>query len=190
MKKIITVASVLLLTLGLSACGMSPYKPPVDKQPYALLKLKYSYNAVSDGTIMGSRLHVRHGGEKNKFQVALNKSHGGVKKGAVNPVIPVEAIKIHPGKATDARMAVYFYWYTTQTYTTFINNVPQVQTRQVYHEHACTVELNFVPKVGKEYLLDYTRTSVNKDCSAQTYEKQPRRGGKFKLKRVGKAKAV
>lgn len=191
MPRHFSIAAILLLSLGLSACGIAPYKQPAEGQPYALLKLKYSYNAVSNGTSMGSRLYISHGkADSKKFKVAYNKTHGTVNEGAVNPDIPVDAVKIIPGQNTDAQMAVYFFWYTTQTFTTFVNGVPMVQTQQVYNENTCTVELNFQPEAGKEYLLDYTSTSVNKDCTAAAYEKQNKKAGGFKLKPVGSSKTV
>ena len=106
------------------------------------------------------------------------------------PKIPMAAIKIHPGKKTDINMAVYFYWHTTQTYTTYVNNVPMVQTRQVYNEKACTTQLSFTPRAGKIYLLDYTSPNINRDCKAIAYKQTKLKKGRFKLKRIAKSKKI
>ena len=188
---------VRLLTLGivssvlLSACGfMSAYEPPKDKQPYALVKLKYKYNNVMPGTTLGARMAIRHDAKSkdDSFFRAFNKSYGTIHDKKTRHNIPMEGIKIHPDKKTDINLAVYFYWYTTQTYTTYVNNMPMVQTRQVYNEKACTAELSFVPKEGQVYLLDYTNPNIDRGCKATAYQQTKLKNGKFNLKRVAKSK--
>jgi hypothetical protein len=195
MRKIIQIFVIVFISLGiLSGCGMlSPYKPPKDKEAYALLKLKFKYSSVLPNTNLGARMNIRHGAKTkdDSFYSAYNKTFGIVeKKRKTRPKIPMAAIKIHPGKKTDINMAVYFYWYTTQTYTTFVNNVPMVQTQQVYNEKACTTRLSFKPRAGKIYLLDYTNPNVSRDCKATAYKQTKRRNGKFKLKRIAKSKKI
>lgn len=180
------------LVLLVSACGMKQYTPPKDNEPHAILKLKYKYAAVAPGTSLGARMQIRHDPKSDKasFAVAYNQSFGPVGDKQTNPDIPMAAVKVVPDKKTDARMAVYFYWYTTQTYTTFVNNRPQVQTQQVYHERACTMQLSFTPKAGKIYMLDYSSPNIDKDCNANAYEQIQQAGDKFKLVKVGEAKAI
>lgn len=192
MKKIVTPAIGVLIVITLSACSfISPYKPPEGNEPYALVKLKYSYSSVVHGTTLGARMKIRHGGEKASYQMGYNGNFGAIgRKGSPNPRIPINAVKVHVGKPTDVQMAVYFYWYTTQTFTTFVNNVPQVQTQQVYHEKSCTVQMSFTPKSGKVYLLDYNNPNVSKGCHAQAYEQIKLSAKKFKLKRVGVSKTL
>lgn len=187
--KLLGVAGLVLFA---SACGMKQYKPPKDNEPHALLKLKYKYAAAAPGTSLGARMQIRHDPktEKASFAVAYNQSFGQVGDAKTNPDIPMTAVKVQPGKKTDARMAVYFYWYTTQTFTTFVNNRPQTQTQQVYHERACTVQLSFTPKAGKIYMLDYSSPNIDKDCRANAYEQIQQAGDKFKLVKVGEAKPI
>lgn len=188
-KTLVIVAAAVLLV---SACGMRKYTPPKDNEPHAIIKLKYKYGAVAPGTTLGARMHIRHDAKSDKesFAVAYNQSFGGVGDKKTNPDIPMTAVKVRPGKKTDARMAVYFYWYTTQTYTTYVNNRPQTQTTQVYHELACTTQLSFTPQAGKIYMLDYSNPNVDKDCNANAYEQIQQAGGKFKLVKVGDSKKI
>lgn len=180
------IASIAILTL--SACAFSlPYKPPQDNEPHALVKLKYTYSSIARGTSLGARMKIRHGGEKSSFRMGFKNSFGAAGR---KPPIPINAVKVHPGKPTDIQMAVYFYWYTTQMVTTYVNNMPQMQTQQVYHEKACTVQLSFTPKSGKVYLLDYNNPNVNKGCHAQAYEQIKLSSSKFKLKRIGTSKTI
>lgn len=188
--KLLCVACSSIL---LSACGtLSKYEPPKDNEAHALLKLKYKYSAVQPGTQLGARMHIRHDAkaDDDSFEGAFNETYGGVSDKKTSPDIPMTAMKVHPGKKTDVRMAVYFYWYTTQTHTVMINNRPQMQTTQVYNETACTVQLSFVPAAGKVYLLDYSSPNINKDCQANTYEQIQQAGGKFKLLKVGESKTL
>lgn len=182
--------SVFALALALSACA-TPYQPPQEKEPYALLKLKYKYSEVMPGTTLGARMNIRHDAQSDdeSFQVAFNNQYGGVSK-KVRPAIPMAAIKVHPGKKTDLDLAVYFFWYTTHTTTVMINNIPQMQTQQVYHERACTVRVSFTPKRGKVYLVDYNSPNVSRDCRANAYEQAPQGGGQFKLMKVGTSKTL
>lgn len=176
--------------LILAGCGPSAYAPPKDKQPFALVKLKYSYSRIVSGTSLGVRTMIRHGGPKADYMLAHRKSYGGVRKGRAKPKIPIESIKVHVGKPTDLQMAVYFFWYTTQTYTTYINNIPQVQTRQIYNERACKVDVNFTPKQGKVYLVDYNSPNISRGCNARAYEQIKKGKKRFKLKPVGTSKVV
>ena len=184
--------TTIFIAVGvLSGCGMMlAYEPPVDKEPYALLKLKFKYTSIKKNTSLGARMNIRHDpqSKEDEFYSAFNKSYGVVQNKKTSPKIPMEAIKIHAGKKTDIDMAVYFFWYTTQTYTTFVNNVPMVQTRQVYNEAACTSQISFTPRPGKVYLLDYTSPNINRDCKAIAYRQTKLKNGKFKLKRVAKSK--
>lgn len=182
-----------VLLLQLFACSfLSPYEPPKEGQPYALLKLKYKYSEVTDGTTLGARMGVRHDAKSDKdgFHPAFNKHYGKVNKKGPNPDIAMEAVKVHPGKNTDINMAVYFYWYTTQSYMIMVNNVPQMQTQQVYNENACNATVNFVPKAGKVYILDYSSPTVDRDCTVNAYEQVKTKGDKFKLVKVSSSKAA
>lgn len=194
MRKIIQIFVITFISLGiLSGCSMmSPYKPPKDKDAYALLKLKFKYTSVLPNTNLGARMSIRHGAKSkdDSFYRAYNEIYGVVQKIKIRPKIPMEAIKIHPGKKTDINMAVYFYWHTTQTYTTYVNNMPIVQTQQVYNEKSCTTQLSFTPRAGKIYLLDYTSPNVSRDCKATAYKQTKLRNGKFKLKRIAKSKRI
>lgn len=192
MKGISRFAIAAVTVLAVSACAFTlPYKPPQGNEPYALLKLKYSYSSVVRGTTLGARLKIRQGGEKESFRMGFNNTFGAIgRRGNRNPRIPINAIKVHVNKPTDVQMAVYFYWYTTQTITTFVNNVPMVQTQQVYHEKACTVQMSFTPHAGKVYLLDYNDPNVNKGCHAQAYQQIKLSAKKFKLKPVGTSKTI
>lgn len=177
-------------SLILAGCGPRAYAPPKDKQAFALVKLKYSYSSIVSDTSLGTRAMIRHGGPKSGFMVVHRKSSGRVSKGRVRPKVPIESIKVHVGKATDIRMSVYFFWYTTETDTTYVNNVPQIQTRRVYHERTCKVDVSFTPEEGKVYLLDYNNPNITKGCSAQAYEQIKRGKKKFKLKPVGTSRVV
>jgi len=192
MRKIIQLVVITFISLGvLSGCSiMSPYKPPKDKEAYALLKLKYKYSNIMPNTTLGARMSIRHGAKSkdDTFYSAFNKSYGVVQKRKSRRKIPMEAIKIHPGKKTDINMAVYFYWYTTQTYTTYVNNVPMVQTQQVYNEKACTTLVSFTPRAGRIYLLDYNNPNVSHGCKTTAYRQTKLKNGKFKLKRVARSR--
>lgn len=194
MRKIIQLFIIVSISLGiLSGCGMiSPYNPPKDKEAYALLKLKFKYSGIVPNTSLGARMSLRHGAKSKdeSFYSAFNKNYGVVQKKKARPKIPMTAVNIHPGKKTDINMAVYFYWYTTQTYTTYVNNMPMVQTQQVYNEKACTTQLSFTPRAGKIYLLDYTSPNINRDCKATAYKQTKLKNGKFKLKRIAKSKKI
>lgn len=187
------VTGVIAAVLLLSGCGgMSPYKPPEDKAPQALLKLKYKYSDTVPGSTLGARMGVRHEAKADgdKFQTAFNQSYGAIagKKGGQE--IPMAAVSVHPGKKTDVTMAVYFYWYTTQTYTVMMNNIPQMRTQQVYNEKACTVQISFTPEINKVYLLDYSSPNLDRDCTGNAYEQVPQRGDQFKLVKVGVSKTL
>lgn len=187
--KFLFVGMIVLGTL--SGCGtMSAYEPPKEKQPYALVKLKYKYSGVKPNTTLGARMAIRHGArsENDNYYSAFNKNYGLVKDESTKPKIAIEALKIHPGEKTDVQMAVYFYWYTTHTYTTYVNNMPMVQTQQVYNEVACTSDMSFTPEAGKIYLLDYTNPNIDRDCRASAYEQIKLKNGKFELKPVAKSK--
>jgi len=192
MKGNLRLVVVALLALVVSACAFTaPYKPPEGNEPYALLKLKYSYSSVVRGTSLGARMKIRHGGEKDSFKMGYNQGFGAIgRKGGHNPRIPISAVKVHVNKPTDVQMAVYFFWYTTQMITTYVNNVPMVQTQQVYHEKSCTVQLSFTPHAGKVYLLDYNDPNVSKGCHAQAYQQIKLGAKKFKLKRIGTSKLI
>lgn len=186
------ILCVACLSILVSACGAPKYNLPKDNEASSLLKLKYKYSAVQPGTQLGARMFIRHDAknEKDRFSSAFNQTYGGVSDKNTSPDIPMASLKVHPGKKTDVRMAVYFYWYTTHTYTVMMNNVPQIQTRQVYNESACTVQVSFVPEAGKIYMLDYSSPNINKDCRANAYEQIQQAGGKFKLVKVGESKAL
>lgn len=194
MRKIIQLLIPTFISLGiLSGCGMmSPYTPPIDKQPYALLKLKFKYTSIMPNTSLGARMSIRHGAKSkdDSFYSAFNKTYGVVQNKKTSPKIPMKAIKIHPGKKTDINMAVYFFWYTTQTYTTYVNNMPMVQTQQVYNEKACTTQMSFTPRAGKIYLLDYTSPNISRDCKAIAYKQIKLKNGKFKLKRIARSRKI
>jgi len=178
---------IALVIMLLSACSyMRPYEQPKEKEPYALLKLKYKYSEVVDSTTLGARMHIRQDAKSDKesYMSAFHKNYGSVATKGKKPAIPMEAVKVHPGKKTDITMAVYFYWYTTQTYTVMVNNTPQVQTQQVYNERTCTAKLSFTPAVGKVYILDYNSPNVTSDCRATAYNQVKLRSGKFKLVKV------
>lgn len=180
----------LLALVTLAGCStMSAYEPPKEKQPHALVKLKYKYTDVKPDTTLGARMMIRHGARQDDddYYNAFNKSYGVVKEESPKPKIAIEAMKVHPGDKTDVKMAVYFYWYTTQSYTTYVNNMPMVQTQQVYNEVACTSDLSFLPKAGKVYLLDYTNPNIDRDCRATVYEQIKRENGKFELKPVARS---
>lgn len=194
MRKAIQLFVMAFISLGiLSGCGsMSPYKTPKDKEAYALLKLKFKYTSILPQTNVGARMNIRHGAKSkdDSFDSAFNKSYGVVQNKKARPKIPMTAIKIHPGKKTDINMAVYFYWYTTQTYTTYANNMPMTRTQQVYNEKACTTQVSFTPRAGKIYLLDYTSPNISHDCKATAYKQTKLKNGKFKLKRIAKSKKI
>jgi hypothetical protein len=187
--KAMSIAGMVLLV---SACGIKQYTPPKDNEAHSILKLKYKYSAIQPGTTLGARMHIRHDAksDRDSFTVAYNQGFGFVTDKKTSPDIPMTAVNVHPGKQTDVRMAVYFYWYTTQTYTTYVNNRPQIQTRQVYNERACTAQVSFVPEAGKIYMLDYNSPNIDKDCEANAYEQIQQAGDKFKLVKVGSSKTI
>ncbi len=180
------------LMLAVAACGPAKYQPPQDNQPHAVLKLKYKYLAIAPGTSVGARMYIRHDpkSDSDAFEYAYNESFGEVTKGGKNPDIPMTAVNVRPGQKTDVKLAVYFYWYTTQTYTVMVNNVPQFQTRQVYNERACTAQVSFTPEEGKAYLLDYSSPNVDHDCTANAYVQGHQRGNKFTLAKVASSTEV
>jgi len=180
---------VLALMMLVGCSTMSAYEPPKEKQPHALVKLKYKYTDVKPDTTLGARMMIRHGARKDDddYYRAFNKNYGVVKADSTKPKIAIEALKVHPGEKTDVKMAVYFYWYTTHSYTTYVNNMPMVQTQQVYNEAACTSDISFLPKAGKVYLLDYTNPNIDRDCRATAYEQIKLKDGKFKLKPVARS---
>lgn len=188
-----TIKFSLLLAIALmslSGCTtMSAYEQPTEKQPHALVKLKFKYTDVQPGTTLGARMMLRHGAKKenDKYYSGFNKSYGVVKDESTKPKIATEALKVHPGEKTDVKMAVFFYWYTTQTYTTYVNNRPMMQTQQVYNELACTSDLSFQPEAGKVYLLDYSNLNIDRDCSATAYEQSQLNNGEIKLTPVARS---
>lgn len=189
LKRISVIGTLLLL----SACGhMAAYEPPDDKKPQALLKLKYKYSDVVPGATIGARMGIRHdaAADDDKFQSAFNQSYGAISSKKTGLEIPMAAVKVHPGKKTDVTMAVYFFWYTTQTYTVMVNRMPQMQTRQVYNEKACTVQMSFTPQADKAYLLDYSSPNIDRDCSGNVYEQVKQGGDQFKLVKVGTSKVL
>lgn len=191
--KLIRRIAIAALVLLLAGCGhLKPYEPPADQAPQALLKLKYKYSEVVPGATLAARMAIRHDAkeEDDPYQSAFNQSYGVIASKKGGQEIPMAAIKIHPGKKTDLKLAVYFYWYTTQTYTVMVNKVPQIQTQQVYHEKACTVQVSFTPQVDKVYLLDYSSPNVDRDCTANAYEQAMQHGGQFKLLKVGSSKTL
>lgn len=179
------------LLLALVGCGPSKYKPPLDKDPHAVLKLKFKYHAIVPGTTVGARMYIRENPKSKSapFEYAYNQSIGQVVKHSKNLAIPMAAVNVRPGKPADIQMAVYFYWYTTESYMIMVNNSPQWQTRQVYHERACTAQLHFTPDNGKVYLLDYSSPEVDRDCHATAYL-QRHHGRSFRLARVASSKVV
>lgn len=187
---------VLVMVVGAavlaSGCWVSRYTPPKDGEAHALLKLKYKYSAVRPNTQLGARMHIRQDArdDKDKFAVAFDQRYGQVRERKTSPEIPMAAVKVHPGKKADVRMAVYFYWYTTHTHMVMVGQSMQPQTTQVYHEAACTVQTSFVPQAGKTYLLDYASPNIDRDCTANAYEQIPQAGGTFKLVKVGESKAL
>jgi hypothetical protein len=181
------------LALLLAGCGqMKAYEAPDDKAPQALLKLKFKYSEVVPGTTLGARMGIRHDAqdEDDRYQSAFNQNYGAISSKKGGPEIPMAAVKVHPGKKTDVTLAVYFYWYTTQTYTVMVNNIPQMRTQQVYNEKSCTVQVSLTPQAGKVYLLDYSSPNVDRDCTAHAYEQVMERSGQFKLVKVGTSKAL
>lgn len=184
MLRIIMTSIIILATAGLAAC-VAPYKPPKEGEPFALVKMKFAYSTIMRNTSIGSRLQVRQGDGKSnpgKYRPAHNKTHGSSDR---TPRIPIEAIKIHPDKETDVRMAVYFFWYTTETRMVMVGKVMQPQTTQVYHERSCTAQITFNPKADHIYLLDYSAADVTRNCTTRAYEQTETRGGKFRLRNVG-----
>ena len=184
------LSSTLFLLLVLSACGTPQYTPPEPNQPHAVLKLKFKYSAVSPNTTLGARMLIRHDAESDSdtFMSAYDQSFGPVSGKDKLLEIPMASVNIIPGKKTDVMMAVYFFWYTTQTYTVMVNNVPQVRTSQVYNETACNVKISFTPEQGKVYLLDYNSPNINRDCSGHAYQQVSHGGDKFTLNKVGTSK--
>ncbi|MDH5206664.1 MAG: hypothetical protein OEY75_00910 [Hylemonella sp.] len=177
----------------LSACSFtSPYEAPAEKAPHALLKLKFKYSEVVPGTTLAARIGIRHDAKSDddSFQSAFNQNYGSIQGKKGGPEIPMTALKVHPGKKTDVSMAVYFFWYTTQTHMVMINRIPQMQTHQVYHEKACTVQVSFTPEADKVYLLDYSSPNVDHDCSAHAYEQVQQKGRQFKLVKVGSSRGM
>lgn len=187
MKKMKLLLS-LALTALLAGC-VTPYKPPQKGEPYALVKVKFSYAAVMRGTSVGARLSIRQNEgspdkpKRGKYRKAHQKTYGGVRR---NPRIPMEAIKIHPKRPTDVMMMVYFFWYTTEYRTTYVNGIPSTHAVQVYHERGCPATITFDPRAGKTYLLDYSSASVDKACTTRAYRQIRKGGGKFKLRNVGR----
>lgn len=183
------ISTLLLLT---GCASMSPYEPPADKAPQALVKLKYKYSEVVPGTTLGARMGIRHGAQSDddRYRPAFNQSYGTIASKKGGQEIPMTAVKVHPGQKTDVTMAVYFSWYTTQVYTVMVNNMPQMRTQQVYHEKACTVKISFTPEADKVYLLDYSSPYVDHDCTGHAYEQVKQRGDQFKLVKVGSSKVL
>lgn len=173
------------MLLALAGCGPSKFQPPLDKEPHAVLKLKFKYQGIAAGTTVGARMYIREGAKSKSapFEVAYNQSIGQVVAHSKNLDIPMAAVNVHPGKKTDIQMAVYFYWYTTESYMIMVNNAPQWQTRQVYHERACTAQMSFTPENGHVYLIDYSNPEVDHDCRANVYL-QRNYGKHFKLAKV------
>jgi hypothetical protein len=185
-------APLAALLLAVSACGPTKYEPPKDDQPHAVLKLKFKYQAIAPGTTVGARMYIRHDAKSKSdaFEYAYNQNFGEVNTNGHNPEIPMTAVNVRPGKTTDVQLAVYFFWYTTQTYTVMVNNVPQFQTRQVYNERACTAQLTFTPEAGQVYLLDYSDPEVDRDCMANAYQQGRPHGNHFKLAKVASSTVV
>ncbi len=190
--KRLTFAPLAALLLALSACGPTKYEPPKDNEAHAVLKLKYKYQGIAANTTVGARMYIRHDAKSksDSYQYAYNQSFGLVTANGHNPEIPMTAVNVRPGKPTDVQLAVYFFWYTTQTYTVMVNNVPQFQTRQVYNERACTAEVSFTPQAGQVYLLDYSDPEVDRDCTANAYLQAHQSGNRFKLEKVASSAAT
>lgn len=183
MKKILLVVSIVALV---SACGLTTYKSPEDGQPYALVKLKYSFDEIMPQAELGTRLGIKPGDKRGIYKSAFDTTYGFVNTSNITST-PLEAIKVHPDQNIDLKMAVYFYWYTTYTYTTYINGVPQTNTTQQYNEVRCDAFMNFTPENGKVYLIDYTQIDLKKQCDAIVYEQVPVADGKFKMKQIAKS---
>lgn len=180
------------LAVFVSGCGMAKYAPPKDNEAHALVKLKFKYSAIQPNTQLAARMQIRHDAKDDdaRFSVAFDEVYGNVRDKETRPEIPMTAVKVHPGKKTDVRTAVYFFWYTTHTHMVMVGQTMQPQTTQVYHEAACTVQTTFVPEPGKTYMLDYSSPNVDRDCTANAYEQVQQGGGKFKLVKVGESKTL
>lgn len=191
MKNYMKLSLLAGALLALAGCGPSKYQPPLDKDPHAVLKLKFKYQAIVPGTTVGARMYIRENpkSKSDAFEYAYNQSFGSVAANGKNLEIPMAAVNVRPGKPADVQMAVYFFWYTTESYMIMVNNTPQWQTRQVYHERACTAQLSFTPDNGQVYLLDYSSPEVDRDCRANAYL-QHHRGRRFNLAKVASSTVV
>lgn len=189
---------VILFSLSMGGCNtVEKYTPPSSSQSYSLLKLKYKYSEILPETNLGTRMLVRHESSGiDNFHSVFHKEYGLLKKRSRPPKIPMSAVKIHSGKKTDLQVSMYYYWYTNETSTREVNGFPVVETCQVYHESACTVEMSFMPAANQEYLIVYNNPDSGKNkqeenrlCEATLYQKVRSSKGNFSLSKIASGKA-
>lgn len=178
---------ILITAMVLGACDT--YKPPLETEPHALLKLKYSYNSKLQGTLpvratvkeetLRVRATVKEGKNKHQSVLRMNQPVFGNE-------VPLQAILIRPGIDTEIGTWLGFVWETDTSYTE-CDGKGQCRyiTNTDYNERGCQQMTKFLPQEGKVYLLDYNNPNVDKGCDAKIYEQIPQNGGKFKLKSVG-----
>ncbi|MDH4122221.1 MAG: hypothetical protein OEV94_10990 [Deltaproteobacteria bacterium] len=185
MLHMIRLGMVLAGVLTLGACT-APYKPPLDTEPHALLKLKYSYNSVLPNKTLRIRAFVKEG-EDEPFRSAMQMDPPVSVSGGE---VPLQTLLIRPGTDTQISVWLGFWWETQRMETTTSCNSQGMCTtssRMVtdYHELGCEQVLKFSPEDQKGYLVDYNNPNVDKGCDAMIYEQTILPGGKFKLKPVG-----
>lgn len=169
-----------VLTSGtvLGSC-VYPYNPPLETEPHALLKLKYSYNFILPQGTLQVQASVKEG--NNKYQSALR-----VKLPVSGNEVPLQVIIIRPGIDTEIRTWLGVVWETTRGHTICDSKGKCYTTYSVdYNERGCQQMTKFFPQEGKIYLLDYNSFSIDEGCDAKIYEQIFQTGGKFKLKPVG-----
>lgn len=169
---------ILISGTILGACA-HPYKPPMENEPHALLKLKYSYNSILPQATLHVRATVKEG--KNEHQSALQ-----IAPPVFGNEVPLQTILIRPGIDTEIGTWLGFLWEEIRYYTDCDKDGKCRRTLYTNNEEkGCQQMTRFIPKEGKIYLLDYNNPNVDKGCDAKIYEQIPQTDGKFKLKPVG-----
>jgi hypothetical protein len=175
MKDYLQWFAVLIAGTILSACAA--YKPPLETEPHALLKIKYSYVSVLPDTTLRVRASIKEGADKHRSAFVIDPLISGRE-------LPLQAILIRPGIDTEIGTWLGFWWTENIPFTSCSKTGCTTTDMAVYKESGCQQMTKLLPQAGKIYLLDYNNPNVNESCNAIIYEQIPEAGYKFKLKPI------
>ncbi|MDH4121436.1 MAG: hypothetical protein OEV94_07020 [Deltaproteobacteria bacterium] len=188
--------SLKKLFLGVALTGMAAllvgcetyYQFPADSEPYALLKVRFSYG---DRDISGDRIsgYVRLSNqpdEAEKLGLAYDDDgrsgfkramsyipfFGNAFEGRSKP-LRMDVIRIKPGKNIYLWATLEEVWNENVGRTTII------------HTDSCPTKVKFHPEAKKMYVLLYKTKNVRDTCSAQLYVEKPNGQGGYTLEETG-----